>query len=290
MNSMTGFGKGVYEGIDKTYTIELRSVNHRFLEVKMRLPKGMLSIEDKIEKIIKQTLGRGSVNVYINIEHLVGANKKIAIDLPLAKGYYEALKEIETEFGFKEDVSLKDLMKYQDILKLENISDEDEEWKAIKKALDSCLENVLQMRRVEGLSLKEDFKERTLVLEKLIAEIFSESEDVVASYQIKLRERISELLGGLEVNEEKIAHEVAFFADKASITEELVRLEIHLKQFKGMLEETIPVGRKLDFLIQEINREINTIGSKSNLPSISSRVIELKSEVEKIREQVQNVE
>ncbi|AMP20489.1 hypothetical protein AZF37_04295 [endosymbiont 'TC1' of Trimyema compressum] len=290
MNSMTGFGKGSFETESKIYTIEARSVNHRFIEVKIRLPKGLLSIEEKIDKAIKNTFKRGTFSIYLDIRNNGTSPCELDLDLSIAESYFQAAEKVKNHLGMTSSLSLQDILRYPDVIKSQGVEEEDVLWPAVSNALNEALKTIGVMRRLEGEALKTDLLKRLQLISKTLEVVDEDSLEVVKDYQIRLRERIESLLDQVPVNEDRIAYEVAAFADKSSITEELVRLRIHIKEFERLLNDEDAVGRKLDFLIQEMNREINTIGSKSSVTTIANAVVILKSELEKIREQVQNIE
>lgn len=291
MNSMTGYGKGIKETKERIYTIELRSVNHRFLEVKYRLPKGMLFIEEKIDKYIKSNFSRGSFSVFLNIENNKEFAQDFVIDFNLAESYYLAGKKLKEHFNMQYDLSLQDIIKYPEVISSNDKElDDDVVWNDILDALKNASDNILEMRRSEGEKLHEFFLQSLGYIKKNIYKIEELSDKVVIDYKEKLQERIKALLDSVPVNEDRIAYEVAAFADKSNITEEVTRLKVHLSHFAEYLQYREPIGRKMDFLIQEMNREINTIGSKSSATEIAAIIVDMKSELEKIREQVQNIE
>ena len=290
MYSMTGYGKGKGESNKRIYNIEMRSVNHRFLEVKTRLPKGMLLIEEKIDKYLKEKFNRGSFSVFINIESNKDYKEEFKINYSLAESYFNAGRNIKEHFNLGYDLSLQDIIRYPEVITVDSTDEEEDNWLYIETALAEASTNLELMRKDEGLKLKADCMERIKLIEASVTEVGKYSVDVVEEYKQKLNERIKTLLDSVPVNEDRIAYEVAAFADKSNITEEIVRLEIHLGHFRKYMELDEPIGRKLDFLIQEMNREINTIGSKSSSTDIAAIVVNIKSEIEKIREQIQNIE
>ena len=290
MLSMTGFGKGRREGLGKAFTVELRSVNHRFLEVKCRLPKGMLLIEEQMERLIKKYFQRGSFSVYLEIAPLPGGEKSLSVDYALAEAYLDAARSLKHHLSISGDLTLQDILRYPEVLTGERKGEEEDLWEPIREALQEACDNLLRMRQDEGGKLYADFEMRIGHVEELLSGISPLAELVVSDYREKLQQRLSTLLEAVPANEDRIAFEVAAFADKSSITEEIVRLGIHISHFRQEMLSREPVGRKLDFLLQEMNREVNTIGSKSTYPEISASVVEMKAEMEKIREQVQNLE
>ena len=291
MYSMTGYGKGIKETQERIYTLELRAVNHRFLEVKYRLPKGMLFVEEKIDKFLKANFSRGSFSVFLNIENNKEYKQDFNIDFKLAEAYFKAGQNIKEHFKLSYDLSLQDIIRYPEVISSNDKELDDEIiWNDIKEALETACENVKIMRNNEGEKLKEYFKESLEIININIDEVDKYADFIVGEYKGKLQERIKTLLDAVPVNEDRIAYEVAAFADKSNITEEITRLKIHMTHFKDYFEINEPIGRNMDFLIQEMNREINTIGSKSSSTDIAVIIVTLKSELEKIREQVQNIE
>ena len=291
MYSMTGYGKGIKETQERIYTLELRAVNHRFLEVKYRLPKGMLFVEEKIDKYLKGNFNRGSFSVFLNIENNKEYTQDFNIDYRLAEAYFKAGQSIKSHFNLSYDLSLQDIIRYPEVISSNDKEIDDESiWNDIKDSLEIACSNVLEMRKDEGEKLEQFFRESLVVIDNNIKEVEKYADFVVGEYKDKLQERIKTLLDAVPVNEDRLAYEVAAFADKSNITEELTRLKIHMTHFKDYFNIKEPIGRKMDFLIQEMNREINTIGSKSSSTDIAVIIVSLKSELEKIREQVQNIE
>ncbi len=291
MYSMTGYGKGIKETQERIYTLELRAVNHRFLEVKYRLPKGMLFIEEKIDKFLKSNFNRGSFSIFLNIENNKEYKQDFIIDYKLAESYFKAGQNIKEHFKLSYDLSLQDIIRYPEVISSNDKELDDEViWNDIKEALENACDNVKIMRSNEGEKLKEFFLESLEIIHTNIDEVNKYADFIVGEYKEKLQDRIKALLDAVPVNEDRIAYEVAAFADKSNITEEITRLKIHMTHFKDYFEANEPIGRKMDFLIQEMNREINTIGSKSSSTDIAVIIVTLKSELEKIREQIQNIE
>lgn len=289
--SMTGFGRGEAIGADKTVTIEMKGVNHRFLEVAIRLPRAYNALEEKIKSIIKANLLRGRLDVYVNIEETGEKKRKLKVDKELALDYYSSLKELAQFLGLAENISVLDIAQLPEVLTLEEPEEDCEAlWPLVEEALMKALEQLRAMRQEEGRKLAEDLRQRKEFIARLVEEVAERADMVVEEYRVKLEARIQEILGSITVDQNRLAMEVALLAERSNITEELVRLRSHLDQLSDTLEENGSVGRKLDFLVQEMHREINTIGSKANDLIISQKVVALKSEVEKIREQVQNLE
>lgn len=292
VKSMTGYGRGEAENEIHSIKVEIKAVNHRYNDISVRMPRHISYLEEKIKKMVKEQISRGKVDLYINLDYISESSTKIKVNIPLAKSYKFAFEELANELGLMDSVDLNDILNMSDVIEKEKIEvDEDLIWDLMKKALDMALTDIVTMKEAEGQALKLDMKERLKLIENTVIDIEKRSPLVVKEYKEKLTQRIEALLEeNMEVDEEKIAQEVVFFADKSNIDEELVRLKSHISQFLNILKESEAIGRKLDFLIQEMNREINTIGSKANDMDISQDVVELKSEIEKIREQVQNLE
>lgn len=292
LKSMTGFGRGESQLQDKRFSIEIKSLNHRYMDVSIKMPKLFTYLEDSMRQRIKEQVKRGRVEVFVAYETLGDSEVQIKADLSLAKYYLEALKEIQEKLQVKDDITVSLIAKFPDVIRTEKAEvDEDEISQALLQGLDMALEKLVEMRINEGAQLKADLLKRLVLLEELIAEIGKRSPQVVSEYRQRLTERIEEIMeDGYTLDDNRIIMEVALFADKSNITEELVRFESHIQQFRKAMEESEAVGRKLDFLIQEMNREVNTIGSKANDLLITNMVVEIKSELEKMREQVQNIE
>lgn len=291
VSSMTGYGRGDASGEGKTVTIEMKGVNHRFLEIALRLPRAYNLFEEKIKGIIKENLVRGRLDVFVNIEETGEKKRKLKVDKELALDYHNSLKELAQFLGLAENISVLEIARLPEVLTLEEPEEDCEAlWPLVEEALRQALEQLRAMRQEEGRKLAADLLARKDIIAQLLEEVAQRSHLVVEEYREKLQNRIQEILGTFPVDENRLAMEVALVADRSNITEELVRLRSHLEQLSKTLEENGAVGRKLDFLVQEMHREINTIGSKSNDLIISQKVVALKSEVEKIREQVQNLE
>ncbi|WP_103895750.1 YicC/YloC family endoribonuclease [Caloramator fervidus] len=291
IKSMTGYGRGEVEENNRKFVIELKSVNNRYLDVNIRLPKQLLALEDNIRKYISSKISRGKVDVFINQEKFADNDIKISLDEKVAQYYYNVFMQLKEKFNLSEEIGLSLFTKFSDIIIVEkNEEDYESIWETMKKALDQALSVFIDMRIREGLKLKQDILEKCNIISQKVDEIERRSPMVVEEYKEKIRERISEFLKDVEVDETRLLNEVAFFADKVNINEEIIRLKSHIEQLKNTLESEEAVGRKLDFLLQEMNRETNTIGSKANDLVISNLVIDIKSELEKIREQIQNIE
>lgn len=291
IKSMTGFGRAEVQGDTKNFVAEIKSVNHRFSEIVIRMPKFYSPLEDRIRKVIQQKVVRGRIDVFISYEDVGLKNKQLKVDKDLAMDYYKSLKELAEFLDKQGDITTMDIAGFPDIIKIEETKEDLEYlWTILQPAVAQATEQLIEMRCVEGDRLKQDLLQRVEVIGEITRNIDARSPNVVDEYKERLNARIKDLLGEIQIDETRLANEVAFFADRCSITEEIVRLKSHLEQLKESLQVSEPVGRKLDFLVQELYREINTIGSKANDLEIAAMVITAKSEVEKIREQVQNIE
>ena len=298
LKSMTGFGRGEYEDENFSITVEMKTVNHRYNEVAIRLPRFLNPVEDRIRKTILKTVNRGRIDVFINADYTTSDNATLKVDTNLAKAYHKALLEIGAAIGIEEPgfngaQEIMHLARCQDVINLkEGFFDVESVWPKVEKAVNLALDNLVAMRQSEGANIYGDFIYRADLIADRLAKIEERSPMVVDEYQAKLSERLNNLLAehNIMVEPERLLQEVAIFADRVSITEEIVRLKSHIKQFKIILNSNEPVGRKLDFLIQEFNREANTIASKANDYTLAQIVVEIKAEIEKIREQIQNIE
>ena len=291
IKSMTGYGKGESAYAGGRIIVELRSVNHRYGEISVKLPRALMPFENEIKKRVAERLSRGKIDVFIQMENAGGLGVPTA-NLPLARSYYRAFSSIREALGLSDEVGLAMVASQRDVISIaaEAEATLEEIPQELLAALEEGISRVDEMRLFEGESLLADFNKRREILSDLIGRVMARAPSVVADYAVRLKERILLLTSESGLPEERIALEVALLADKCDITEELVRLESHLRQFDETLQRGEPVGRKLDFLLQEINREVNTVGSKANDAEIAACVVELKGELEKIREQVQNVE
>ncbi len=292
IKSMTGFGRGESSDGVHSFSVEIKTVNHRYNDIIVKMPKYLLFLEEKVKKLIKEYLNRGRVEVYINLEYLTDSNIEVNVNIPLALAYKRELENLINQLEIGDDISLNHLLTLPEVIKTERKDvDEDVVWGCLSQALEIALENVVNMRKKEGIELKKDIEIQLRKLENLIDKIEKRAPQVVMEYKEKLKERISELMDeDTDLDEERLNFEVVLFADKSDINEEVVRFKSHIKQFYMSLEQDEAVGRKLDFLIQEMNREVNTIGSKANDLEIINDVMDIKAQLEKIREQVQNIE
>jgi uncharacterized protein (TIGR00255 family) len=291
IKSMTGYGWGEAGIQGKKFTVELKAVNHRYNEVVLRVPRNLSPLEDRIRKLIQSRVSRGRIDGFLNVEDSGGKTSGVKVDKELAGAYYKAIKELQKSLDIEGKIKLKNLVDLPGVMVLEDPAQNiDEWWPAILKALETALESLIQMRAEEGKQLASDLLARVERVSALNAKIRDRSPVVVEEYRERLGVRLNDYMKESSLTSERLAAEAALFADRSNITEETVRLDSHFRQARSCLEAAEPVGRKLDFIVQEMNREINTIASKANDLEISSWAVEIKSELEKIREQVQNIE
>lgn len=288
---MTGYGKGQTAHNGRQVTIEVKAVNHRFLDLNLKLPKGFLFLDDLIRKTLSKVISRGHLDVYVTYDNQSEDKGSYICNNQLGKDFYFLGELLSREIGIENDLTISSIMKAPDVLERVMPEENEEELKnLVVLSLASALTSFEEMRIAEGDEIKKDLALKLDILKKMRDEIESLSPKVTVDYKEKLTARISEYLAMPELDEQRIATEVALFADRSAIDEELTRLKSHFKQFDDLLVSEDPVGRKLDFLLQEINRETNTIGSKANFIEITNLVLKMKNEIEKIREQVQNIE
>lgn len=293
IKSMTGFGRGEHSDGKRTISVEIKSVNHRYGDISVKMPRRYSFAEEKVKSTIKKTVSRGKVDVSIIVENLTEGDVTVKLNTMVAKQYIENLNELRQAFDLEGEVTLQFLSSLPDVMKaVPDVEDEEEVWQAIRIPLEQAVKNLDNMRMTEGSKLSEDLLMRGQLIRDFVKRIEERAPQVSAVYAEKLQERIKELLGNhVTVPEDRIMLEAAIFADKCNITEELVRLDSHMIQLKDIIGKSDqPTGKKLDFLVQEMNRETNTIGSKANDIDITNLMLEIKSEIEKIREQVQNIE
>lgn len=291
IKSMTGFGRGEAYGQGKKFTVELKSVNHRFCEIFLRLPKKLLSLEEKSKRLIQEYISRGRVDGFFSMEDEGEKPVTVKVDKNLAESYYKAMEELQASLELPGKPSFRDIIRMPDVLVVEEPEEDVEQWwPFVAEALKEALSGLVNMRETEGERLRLDLSKRIDSIIRLNAEIEKRAPLVVEDYRKRLENRLQELLREGALDQGRLAAEVAIFAERSNITEETVRLNSHLYQASRCLDSNEPVGRKLDFLIQEMNREVNTIASKANDLTISQLVVEIKSQLEKIREQVQNIE
>lgn len=290
MKSMTGFGRANYENEGRTYNVEIKSVNHRYCDVSVKMPRCISYLEEKVKKEIVNSISRGKIDVYITFENNSAKGKNIKINKELAKIYIDELKQLADENSINSNIPVTEISKFPDVLVIENLEEEDIIWNELEIVLKEALENFVVMRTQEGNKIKEDLEIRIERVEEKVSKISEYSTRLVEEYVVKLETRIKEILKTDVVDKERLNQEIVIYADKCSIEEELTRLNSHIIQFKNFINMENPIGKKIDFLIQEMNRETNTIGSKSGSLEITNMVIDIKTEIEDIREQIQNIE
>ena len=291
IKSMTGFGRCEVLKDSRKFTVELKSVNHRYLDVNIRMPKKLNFFETSIRTLLKSYADRGKVDIFITYEDLSQSQVSVKYNAALAAEYLKYLNQMAGEFSLDNDVRVSTLSRYPEVFTMEECSeDEDELWNGLKEALEGAFSQFVEMRTKEGERLKEDILLKLDLLSEQIRFIEERSPQIIAEYRTKLEEKMRELLEDTQIDDNRIAAEVILFADKICTDEEVVRLKSHIQHMKETLEESNGIGRKLDFIAQEMNREANTILSKANDLDISNRAISLKTEIEKIREQIQNIE
>ena len=291
VKSMTGFGRCEISEGDRKMTVEMKSVNHRYLDVAIKMPKKLNFFESAIRSLLKTYIQRGKVDVFITYEDLSEANTTLRYNQALAAEYLKYLNQMAEEFHLEQDVKVSALSRYPEVLVMEEVQEDEEElWKLLDKAVKGACEQFVETRIREGENLKRDLLIKLDELLEHVAYVEERSPQIVAEYREKLTEKVKELLADTQMEESRIAAEVTIYADKICVDEEIVRLKSHIKHTKETLEKEDSVGRKLDFIAQEMNREANTILSKSNDLEVSNHAIELKTGIEKVREQIQNIE
>ncbi len=293
IRSMTGYGRGEAFLYERKFVVEVKSVNHRYHDLSIKMPKILNAFEDKIRKIISQSISRGKIDVYINFQSFSKKDLKIVFNETLADAYVEQLNLISKKYNCENYSILEHILNFDGVLNAENsVTDESlsEVWETLELALQNAVKQSIVMRETEGLALKNDILTKSNLIYELTEQIKQKYPDVIDEYRQKLETKVKEALESTIFDENRILTEVTLFADRVCVDEELTRLFSHISQLNEILENGGIIGRKLDFLIQEFNREVNTIGSKSNDVFITKRVVDLKSEIEKIREQVQNIE
>lgn len=293
IRSMTGFGRAQASVGDYNITVELRSVNHKYSEFSIRMPRAYSFLEEKIKALLSTEISRGKVECSVQIENVANESVEISVNEPLAAGYVKAVQELSEKFNLKNDLSALSLAKFSEILTITKAPvDEDALWEKVSGVVSQALADFISMRTVEGEKLKSDVLSRADTILLNVAYIEERSPETVKLYSEKLLERMKGVLGdnNIQIDEARILTEAAIYADKVAVAEETVRLRSHIDQLHTMLSSDVAIGRKIDFLIQEMNREANTIGSKAQDVDIARKVIDIKHEVEKIREQIQNIE
>lgn len=291
MHSMTGYGKGVSKRDGKTITIEIKTVNHRFLDCNIKLPRNFLFVEDRVKKAVSSAISRGHVDLYLTYEQSSTDEGAYTVDMELANNYLTAVRQLENGTGLANDVTLSTLLRVGDIVtRQQPVEDEDLLAEMTLEAASEALANLKVMREKEGQSQKADIASKLGTIEACLDRIKEFAPKVVEDYRELLNARIAEVVEPSLVDKQRLATEVALYADHCAIDEEITRLSTHISNMRSLLEATEPVGRKMDFLVQEFNRETNTIGSKANDMRITKEVLAIKNEIEKMREQAANIE
>lgn len=291
MNSMTGFGRCKSQKNLREYIVEIKSVNHKYSDISIKMPRNISCFEERVKKIISNNISRGKVDVFITFNNYSEEGKNIIVNKELAKSYINQLNELAIETNISNDISITEVFKMPDVLQIKIEDDESEIiWQELEECVLYATKNFVEMRSIEGNRIKDDLTKRIDSVEKLVDNIFEYSTGLIDEYVVKLKERIKEILNTDVVDEARLAQEIVIYADKCSIEEELTRLHSHTIQFKDLLETNDSIGKKLDFLIQEMNRETNTIASKSVKLEITNLAIDVKTILEDIREQIQNIE
>lgn len=291
IKSMTGYGKAVTETEQGRTIVELRAVNHRYGEISVKLPRNLIAFETDVRKLVGNRLKRGKIDVFVQREEHGAVTAQPQVNLPLARAYRDAFGQLRSELGLPDQVTLQLILAQRDVLVAGEVGEDEELLREeVLRTIGAALDALETMRAREGEALLVDLVARRATLARLIERVAERAPAVVSEYAVRLRERLAQLLGGSGVDETRFVQEVAIMADRSDVTEELVRFRSHLVQLDDTLALAEPIGRKLDFLMQELNREVNTIGSKANDAEMAALVVELKAELEKIREQVQNIE
>ena len=293
MKSMTGYGRGECTMYERKFTVEIKAVNHRYNDITVKLPRAIMGFEDEIKKAISKKVFRGKLDVFVNFESFSQEDVNISVNEPLAKSYTETLRKLKSDLQLEGDVTIEMVSKFPDVITVDkNISNENTEneiRECLMKAVEDATDAFVAMREVEGETLKKNIIEKVAFVNDALQKIEERAPFVSKDYRARLEAKLADL-DEIQVDESSLLTEVMLFADKACIDEEITRLHSHISQMYSIVEESVPVGRKLDFLVQEMNRETNTIGSKSNDIQITNHVVDIKSEIEKIREQIQNIE
>lgn len=291
LSSMTGYGRSQKILNGRDILVEIRSVNHRYFEYSSRIPRIYNYIDEKLKSLIKSNVSRGKVEVAVTINTIEGKDSVIHINKSIAEGYVSALRSISSELCLGDDLKLSSLIKLPDVFNVQKTPDDENQiWSDVEEVASAALENFKSMRRIEGEKLKIDVIDKANAIEKMVTLVEKMSPLTVEAYRNKLTAKLEEILEAKDVDQQRIVTEAAIFAEKIAVDEETVRLLSHISQLKSMLDSDESVGRKLDFIVQEMNREVNTIGSKAQNLEITKLVVDMKAEIEKIREQIQNIE
>ena len=291
IRSMTGYGRSEDTVGGRGIVVEINSVNHRYFEFSSRITRGYGFLDEKLKSYLQSKVSRGKMDVFVSIETLEDTDVQVLVNHSLAAGYLGALRELSEKYGLPDDVAVSTMARYSDIFTIHKTpEDENQIWEAVRQVTDQALKSFLAMREQEGQRLRKDVEQRADKIMELVGKIEERSPQTVAEYQQKLQARLEEMLHDSKIEEQRLLTEAAIFADKVAVAEETVRLRSHFDQMRTMITSDEAIGRKLDFLVQEMNREANTIGSKAVDSQIAYLVVDIKAEIEKIREQIQNIE
>ena len=291
MHSMTGYGKGEARREGLSVTVEIRAVNHRYADISVKLPRSFMAFENDLRKQIGQALRRGKIDVFVNYELAGGSQSVPVLDRDLAKAYFALMSELKEVLDLDGEVAPEYIAGQKDVVQIKETEIDPELLSAcLQEAVTRALTQHLEMRRCEGEETRQDIEERLVASESFLDQIEARAPSVPVEWQAKLTDRLARFSGDLEYDPQRLAQEVAMFADRCDISEEIARFRSHLVQFRKLFEDSEPVGRRMDFLVQELNREVNTMGAKGNDAELTRHVVSLKAELEKVREQVQNVE
>lgn len=291
LRSMTGYGRAQQILDGKEILVEIRAVNHRYFEFSSRVPRAYMYLDEKLKSLLQGRVARGKTEVCVTINRIDGSDAKIQVNMGTAQGYLQALRDANETLHLQDDLKLTDLIRFPEIFIVQKaVENEEAVWEEIRQVASAALDRFVAMREAEGARLKADIKSKLDAISGMVAVVEEASPRMTEQYRNRLYAKLEELLGSNGFDQQRILTEAAVFSEKVAVDEETVRLRSHIQQFHALLEDEEPVGRKLDFLIQEMNREVNTIGSKAQELAITQTVVNLKSEIEKIREQIQNIE
>ena len=290
IKSMTGYGKATLSVENREYQIEIKSVNHRYLDMNIKMPKTISYLEEEVKKTIMTYVKRGKIDVFITFENNSTEGRKIQINKEIASIYIKELKKLAEEENILANIEVTEISKYPDVLSIQNEQNEEKIKQELIEVTKQAVQKLVEMRSAEGSKMAQDLLQRVEEVQQNVTKISDQSTGLIQDYVVKLESRIKELLPNHEIDQNRLVQEVVIFADKCSVQEEITRLNSHIAQFKNFLQAEENIGKKLDFLIQEMNRETNTIGSKANCLEITNKVIDIKTQLENIREQIQNIE
>ena len=292
IRSMTGYGKSILSIDGREYQVEIKSVNHRYLDISIKMPKMLSCFEENIKKQVSEKLKRGKIDIFITFENSSQNGKNVSINKELAKLYISQLKELAVEENISSNIEVVDISKFPDVLSIKTDEEDEKVKEELKQVTNEAINKIIEMKNIEGDRILQDLLNRIEKIQDKVGEISNKSTGLIEEYVVKLEKRIKEILKTEEVDKSRLAQEVVIYADKCSIEEEITRLKSHIYQFKNLISANgnEAVGKKLDFIIQEMNRETNTIGSKANNLEITNGVIDIKTQLEDVREQIQNIE